>query len=284
MRRLTLSALLAAALAVVALAAGPTTAPVGSIDNPKQVTSADRGPDVDPAKLAASPFGGLPLFRTFRSFTSGSYAAADVWVYADKDDPALYDANVGYDYPPFYKPTWGEVFDHVARQMRCSWAFDSHNRQFKFTPSSDEPPFTVTLARGWRREDRGPYVWFAPANREFGMDVYDYGHVTPDPAQPDLFQRVREHFAMLDVGSWPNPPTVADMTTVKVAGADALYLRRDTPRPGGVWRQWAVVAGDHVFLIVSAMPKDDEKATGPAVDKMVASFAATKATTGPTTR
>ena len=70
---------------------------------------------------------------------------------------------------------------------------------------------------------------------------------------------------------------------MKVAGADALYLRCDTPRPGGLWRQWAVVVDGHAFVIVSAMPKDREATVGPAVDKMVASFAVRKPTTVPTT-
>src|SRR5687768_10819247 len=71
-----------------------------------QITSKDMGPDIDPAKLAASRFSGVPLFATFRSFMSGSYAIAGVWVYAENDDPAIYDARVAYVYPDFYTPTW----------------------------------------------------------------------------------------------------------------------------------------------------------------------------------
>ena len=276
--------LIASSLLLVTLAAGPpaTTAPVGSMANPRRVTSADVGPAIDPAKLAASPYNGVPLFRTFGSFTESCYATAGVWVYAAGDAPALTAANVGYDYPPAYTPTWGEVFDHVARQMRCAWSFDPHNRQFKFAPTDAPPPFTVTLPAGWRQQDRGRYVWVAPADAEFGMDVYDYGHVTPDPAKPDLFRQVRDHFAVADVSGWPRPPKLSQMTTVPVAGADALYLRCDTPRPGGLWRQWAFVTPDgHAFVVVSAMPADREPIVGPAVDAMVASFAVRKPTTAP---
>ena len=138
---------------------------------------------------------------------------------------------------------------------------------------TDAPPaFGVALEPGWRREDRGAYVWHAPAGQPFGLDVYDHGHVTPDPAHPDVAARVRDDFALRDLAGWPNPPTLGQMTPVKVGGADGLYLSVDTPRPGGLWRQWAVVAGDHVFVIVSAMPKDRAAELGPAVDRMVASF------------
>ncbi len=233
-----------------------------------------QGPGGEAAKLAGSPYAGLSAFATFDGFVSQCYAVAGVSVTAAGPDPAgLGRANVGFDYPRFYKPTWGEVFDHVARQVRCRWAFDPAGRQYLFTPADDAPAAGVTPAQGWRREDRGLYVWHAPADQEFGLDVYDYGHYTADPTRPDLFDQVRRYFALRDVSRWPNPPTLAQMTTVKVAGADALYLRVDTPRPGGLWRQWSVVVDGHAFVIVSAMPKDREAALAPAVDRMVASFA-----------
>ena len=266
-------------LPLLLLAAGPTTAPVGSLQNPRQVTSADLGPAIDPAKQVAAPYNGIPLFRTFGSFVSSCYATANVWVCAAHDDPDLYDANVGLDYPPFYRPSWGETFDHVARQMRCRWWFDPTHRQFTFAPTDAAPAFGVTLAPGWRREDRGAYVWYAPRDQPFGLDIYDLGHYAADPARPNLMAQVREYFTLRDLSHWPNAPTLAQATPVKVARVDALYLRADTPRPGGLWRQWCFVAGDHAFLIVSAMPKDREPQLGPAVDRMVASFAVGPAAT-----
>ena len=243
---------------MAAAAAGPATAPV------------------DPRRLVATPYTGLSLFLTFDSFASQCYAVAGVAVTAGGPDPAAVAAtNVGYDYPSFYRPTWGEVFDHVARQMRCRWRVDPARHQFLFEPTDAPPPEAVTPAPGWRTEDRGLYVWHAPADQPFGLDVYDYGHYTADPARPDLYAKVRESFALRDVAEWPNHPTLAQMSTVKVAGVDALYLRTPTPRPGGVWRQWSLVLGGHAVVIVSAMPADREAALGPAVDRMVASLAAT---------
>lgn len=250
-----------------------TTAPVGSLENPRKITSADLGPDIDPAKLAASRFDGIPMFATFRSFMSSVYAINGVWLYAAHDDPTLYDAEVQYTYPKFYTPTWGDVFDHVARQMKCRWSFDPKNRQFRFEPSDAGPPFGVRLADGWRQEDRGIYLWHAPARSNFGMDIYTFGRFDT-AADPGLATKVRAHFAMLQFGGWPNAPREADMTTVRVgrAGTEALYIRTDTPRAGGVWRQWSFVQDEQAFVIVSAMPKTQEPELAPQVDQMVASF------------
>jgi hypothetical protein len=167
---------------------------------------------------------------------SSSYAMAKVWIYAANDDQALYDARLVYSYPTFYQPAWGELFDHVARQMRCSWSWNPNNRQFKFEPSHAAPFFGVTLADGWRREDRGLYIWHAPRNQDFGMDIYYFGHFTPPHDDQELLKKIRAHFAMLNVSNWPNAPTEAQMAVVKVAATEALFLKTDTPRPGGVWR------------------------------------------------
>jgi hypothetical protein len=37
---------------------GQSKPPVGSLENPKQITSSDRGPDIDAVKLCASKFNG----------------------------------------------------------------------------------------------------------------------------------------------------------------------------------------------------------------------------------
>jgi hypothetical protein len=275
---------IAAALALLAVPAAVSaqpTRPAGSADNPKQITSADTGPLLDPAKFAASPYNGVPVFRTFRSFVSSCYATADTWVYAEGDDRALYDAQLIYPYPDFYKPTWGEVFTHVGRQMGCSWSWNPQNRQFRFARAELPPLFHLTLADGWRSKDRGLYVWHAPKGTQFGMDVYYYGHYTTPANDPDFERRVREHVALALVGNWPAPPKLAQMTPTKVGGHDALALTADTPRPGGVWRQWSVVIEGDAFLIVSAMPKTNEPELMPAIEQMVSSFKAATPTTRP---
>lgn len=279
-------------LASVALCANEKepSKPGDSPDNPRQVTSRDKGPKINPARFAAKKFNGMPPRANFRSFMSACYALCNVWIYAAGDDQELYGTPLVNPYPDFYDPTWGEVFDHVARQMRCTWSWNPENRQFKFERSEAPPRFGVELADGWRREDRGLYVWHAPKDSQFGLDIYDFGHYTAPPggdndgAGADFAKKVREHVATHLLRNWPQPPTPAQMKLVKVAGADALYLATDTPRPGGLWRQWSVLVDGNAYLIVSAMPKTSEADLMPAVEKMVASFKVEKPATRPATR
>lgn len=280
MRAIGVIALLAC-LGLSSRAFAQATRPAGSIDKPKQITSADKGPDIDPVKFAASRFRGVPLFRTFRSFMSGCYAIADTWVYAEGDDQTLYDTKIIYPYPDFYEPTWGEVFDHVARQMGCTWSWNPQNRQFRFARAEPKRLFQMQLAEGWQSQDRGFYVWHAPKGKQFGMDIYYFGHYTRPEGQPDFERKVREHVAMQMIGNWPDPPKLDQMTAAKVGGCDALALKVDTPRPGGVWRQWSVLIDGEAFLIVSAMAKTSEPELVPAIEQMVASFKVAKASTQP---
>ena len=104
------------------------------------------------------------------------------------------------------------------------------------------------------------------------MGGWYYGHYTAAPKEPDLPKKVREELALTMLRQWPKPPTLADMTSQRVAGVEALYIRLDTPRPGGLWRQWSFVLDGHAFVIVSAMPKEREAAIAPQVDQMVGSF------------
>ena len=248
------------------------TSPAGAPASTRPTTARDVGPDIDPEELLDSRFRGL-MGSTFNSLVSSSFAMADVWIYAAprdaQDAQALDELELEYTYPRFYRPTWREVFDHVARQMRGTWEWDTQKRQFRFQTGEVEPFFGVKLADGWRREDRGLYVWHAPRDQDFGMDFYYFGHFTADP---DLFERVRVHFAEQSVSRWPDAPKASQMKLVKVGERESLYLKIDTPRPGGVWRQWSMVIDGHAFVIVSAMPKDKEAALVPAVEQMVSSF------------
>jgi hypothetical protein len=276
--KISLLVLLLSAGTVVAQA---TTLPISPAVKARTITSADRGPDLDPLKFADTTFNGLALPGTFDSFVSSSYAIANVWVYAAGDSKAVYQTPVVYNYPDFYKPTWGEVFDAVARQTRCKWSWNPQNRQFKFEPTEDRPVFGVTLADGWQREDRGAYIWHAPKGKQFGMDIYDYGHFTFGTKNGDLPKKVRAYYAVDSISNWPNAPTEKQMSVVKIGNNEALYLKTDTPRPGGVWRQWSLILGGHAYLIVSAMPKEEEKDLVPAIEKMVASFKVDSPTTKP---
>src|SRR5688500_1972227 len=87
---------------------------------PRQGKSRNTGPKINPVKFAASKFDSMPPHTIFRSFSASCYALDNVWIYsAGEDAEAIRNERVMYLYPKFYNPTWGEVFDHVARQLRC---------------------------------------------------------------------------------------------------------------------------------------------------------------------
>ena len=58
-----------------------TTHPVGSRQNPKEITSADRGPDLDPKQFATQPFRGEQYFP-INAALGDAYTRVDV----DKSD------------------------------------------------------------------------------------------------------------------------------------------------------------------------------------------------------
>ncbi|GEM_PF-5293118 len=248
----------------------------GPDDKPTvHVTSQDAGPDIDPESLVKQRYLARPLFRTFRSFVGSAYATANVWVYADGDDESIYATELVYAYPRFYTPTWREMFDSAARQIRGKWEWNPQNRQFKFERMNEEPVMGVKLAKDWRKQDRGLYVWHAPKGQPMGMDIYFLGHYTADAKQPDLMDRVRAHAAMFILGQFPVAPKIETMQRIGVASGEALYARV-LPRPGVVWRQWALVKDGNAFLIVSAMPEEKEAELAPAVDEMVRTFGPTQ--------
>jgi hypothetical protein len=250
-------------------AAPPQFGPDGKPAVP--VTSQDTGPDIDPQSLVEQRYSAVPLFRTFRSFVGSAYATAKVWVYADGDDEPMYASELVYTYPRFYTPTWREMFDSAARQLRGKWEWNPQNRQFKFERTNEDPAIGVKLAKDWRRQDRGLYVWHAPRGLPMGMDIYFLGHYTADAKQPDLIEKARAHAAMFILGQFPAPPKVETMQRIRVASGEALYARV-LPRPGVVWRQWALVKDGNAFLIVSALPEEKEGELSPVVDEMVRTF------------
>jgi hypothetical protein len=229
-------------------------------------------PDIDPNALLDKPRHGALGGRTFRAFMSSSFATADVWIYAKDDAKDIYDASFQYPFPRFYRPSWRETFDIIARQIGCKWCWNPENRQFAFERTDDPPPFGVTIADGWVVEDRGLYLWYAPKGKPCGLDIYWFGHYTNRDDDPELFSRVREYFAIRSLADWPNPPTLQDMSIVKVGNHDALFITRDAPRGDVIWRQWSMVIDGNAYLIVSAIEKADDNLYRPQVEQMLASF------------
>ncbi|HEX6188310.1 MAG TPA: hypothetical protein VFZ40_09530 [Pyrinomonadaceae bacterium] len=214
---------------------------------------------------------------TFAAFGSFLYAALDIAVHTN--DKAIADAELHSPFPDFYKPTTKELLDTIALQTKSSWAYDSQTDYWTFAKPAAAKPFSVTLAGKWTRDDRGFYVSYRPPAYPVGMDIYYYGtYSADDPSQQlAVWERVRNSWAIGFASHLKRGVTISEMQRVSIDGTDAIYFQAPAPRPGVIWRQWALVKDGHAFVIVSSLPTDDRKLLAD-VESMVKSFRVTYAT------
>ena len=72
----------------------------------------------------------------------------------------------------------------MARQMNCTWSWNPENRQFRFARSCRR--FSPGFG-GWLAERKSRlYQWHAPRGKQFGMDIYYFGHYTKPDNEPDF--------------------------------------------------------------------------------------------------
>lgn len=226
-------------------------------------------------------------FRQFSQLASFLFSFDNVWIYTDTKE--LAQTNVESVHPlELYKPTWGEFFVSIARQMRCDVVWDNNLNQWHFVPRKEgaESMFTLQIAQDWRSESRGRYMWYAPTNAPMGMDVYVFGPFwhADEPGTATAAQ-LRNHYAELSLENHPERPKADDMRVIPVAGFDSVFFECEANR-GIRWRQWCFFAESHVFLIVSAIDPQNVETLPPQVDAMIASFRVNKYVKpdGPTTR
>ena len=196
-------------------------------------------------------------------------------------------------FPDFYRPTWREYFNAIARSTGSHWDFTadwkdafvlevmtaegtktmSEQRDgFLFEEPAIPLPFTVTVAKGWRSDPHGDYVSYIPPVAKVGMDVYMGGEYSSE--DPGLFDQVREFWAMLFAPKFKADITPKEMTLVQVAGVDALFWEYHHPEADKAfrWRQWSFVKEGHAFVIVSIIDDVHEAVLWPDISSMVASF------------
>ncbi|MBN1908746.1 MAG: hypothetical protein JW818_03320 [Pirellulales bacterium] len=228
-------------------------------------------PEEQKAFLAKRTHGGL--FGTFDSYCSFLYATQDVAIHTESKE--VNQTALHTFFPEFYKPTWRELFDCIARQTNSSWKYDSKRDFWVFNPPAMPLPFEVKLAEGWRKEDRGGYVFFGPPTAPVGMDIYMAGTYSASENQQVLFDKVRDSMALRFARALKKDVTTKDMSIVKVGKYDALHLKGISEK-GVIWRQWVLVESGHAFIIVSAIKPEDEKEIFPDVEAMVKSFTVKK--------
>jgi hypothetical protein len=211
------------------------------------------------------------IIGSFDSYSSLLYALNDVAIYTG--DESINMTTLNSSFPDFYKPTWEELFDTIARQTKSSWKYDPARDFWVFAPPPRPMPFELTLAPGWKVHDEGPYIGYQPSIAPVGMDVYMLGHYSSTNKEEEaaLFGRVKEALAVQFAKPFQKDVSPKDMTDVSVGKLRALHFQGAGPT-GIVWRQWVIVDSGSAFAIVSAIKSEHEKEILPDVLKMVSSF------------
>jgi hypothetical protein len=221
-------------------------------------------PDQQKAFLAKRTPGSL--LGSFDSFASLLYAVDNVIV--STDDEVVSRVRLSSPYPEFYKPTYAELFDVIARQTKSSWHYDTKNASWAFGKPTLPLPFTIDLAKGWTAENRGNYLFCKPPGATIGMDIYVLGSYSAEPADPALAGKMRDAAALLFAQNFKKDVTVKEMKSVKVGPYEALHFETPAPKAGVTWRQWMIAEGGQTLAIVSAIDTANEKAVLPDVQTM----------------
>ena len=201
-------------------------------------------------------------FDNYRSLLS---AVNNVAIHTNSDQ--VNDTLLNSTFPQFYKPTWKELFDSVARQTKSSWKYDIKSDNWMFTKPAMPLPFEVKIAKRWTSEDWGAYVYFKHPSVPVGMFIYIMGTYSSTDKV-----KVQEDIALRFARLFKNNATVKDMTTVEVGKYDALHFKQKAPQTGVIMRQWTIVESGTAFNIVSAIKPELEKKILPDVEEMLKSF------------
>ena len=169
-------------------------------------------------------------------------------------------------FPRSYHPTLRELLEALGRDTFTSWS--STGGKVVLSEPAQPLPFTLTLAEGWTSEDRGRSLFTRPEYAPVGMDVYLLGTYSDVDEN-----KIRAEQALKMAHDLRPEATVADMRTVTVDGAEALYYETH-PIPNRFWRQWVFFKNHRCYLIISSCEPKIAVRLGREVDQMLASFSA----------
>ena len=221
-------------------------------------------PEQQTAFLAKRTVGSM--MGSFDGYSSLLYAVRNVLISTDSDQ--VNETSLSTPFPKFYNPTWKELFDSVARQTKSSWKYDPKSDNWMFTKPAMPAPFEVKLAKRWKSEDRGSYVFFKPPSAPVGMDIYMMGTYS----SKYKMKEVQEDIALRFARNFKKDVTVKEMSTMRVGKYDSLHFKIRARQTGIIWRQWILVDSGMAFAIVSAIKPELEKKILPDVEKMLKSF------------
>ncbi|MCE9547257.1 MAG: hypothetical protein K8T25_17435 [Planctomycetia bacterium] len=201
------------------------------------------------------------------------------------------DADLRSPFPESYQPTMREFLDTIALQSHAQWKYeptgkyidtDEPNRPiqdlavYEFTPVKRVKPFKVTLAEGWKSEDKGNWVMLIPPSFPVGMDIYEMGTYSTDDKtkEKELFDKVRTDVA-LQWAQRVNDTHVEDLKSVKIGSHDALFFTAMVPSHIGKdlrWRQWVFMENNRCYFVVSTILPELDKKIYPDVEKMLSTL------------
>ncbi|HIA51427.1 MAG TPA: hypothetical protein EYN91_04985 [Candidatus Melainabacteria bacterium] len=206
------------------------------------------------------------MMGSFYEYGNLLYCAQEAWM-ATKDKEVA-GMRLQTVFPDFYKPTLYELFEAAARQTGTTFKH-GEGRGWMFERPPMPLPFSLTIAEGWRKENRGSYVAYIPAEQPVGMDVYMFGTYSDLNKEDEQKFRgdIARFFSKPNRGAKPEA-----MSRELVDDCEALFCETDAPKPGVIWRQWSFVKNGRSFVIVSALDKANSEKLFPEVRKMVASF------------
>ena len=195
--------------------------------------------------------GALLGISTVNSFCSHAYALENVLLFSDLPDIGrIRLMNV---FPESYKPTWREMLQTLARQTQTSWSYSGKHGGWLFDKPAMPLPFSLKMAEGWTREDRGSYLFCRPPGAPVGMDVYMLGTYSFAKEEDKNFTKVRDDWATRFLQRIKPDAKVKDMEKVEIDGVEALHFKTPAPKPGVIWRQWVFVKEGRAFAVVSAL-------------------------------
>jgi hypothetical protein len=165
---------------------------------------------------------------------------------------------------------FAEFFETLSRQTGTTLKYEAASDYWRFEPPSMPLPYTLSVAKGWRREERGLYDAYIPRIAPVGMDVYMMGRFRC--LSERQLKDIRAEQALWFADKIEMGVTVAEMKAATVDNCDALFFESKAPIAGRQWRQWAFVKNGQAFVIVSTIDDKNEDALLPDVKAMVSTF------------
>lgn len=165
---------------------------------------------------------------------------------------------------------FAEFLETISRQTGTTAKYFKKANRWSFEPPAMPLPYKISMAQGWRKEERGLYTAYIPKSQPVGMDIYIKGRFI-NLSEEEL-KAIRNEQAMFFAEKISWSAKLSEMQTVSVDGVEALYYECKAPIKDRFWRQWVFIKNGQAFTIVSTLEEENQANLLPEVKAMVASF------------